>query len=189
MEKKYLYIIIIVIAIIGVGAGFGIYYIIQGLYVPPAPEPKILTIYGSGVTGNYSMSMSELKSSKYSQITEQPFYTRLSNGSIVLSGNYSGVSLRSILEEESLLELGAVNYTGIGADEYNPGVTFGMLNISNVMNNAYNLCIIAYGGTSFDPLDVGPLRLMINQSIVAPTIPSIRASRYCVSNLTAIFIA
>ena len=189
MQKRTIYIVIFFLAIIGIGGGIGIYYLLQAFNIQPAPEQDIITIYGPGVTDTYNMSMSDLQSNKYTQVTDQPFYTRLFNGSIALTGSYSGVSLRSILEEESLLNLGAVNYTGIGGDGYNPGVIFGMLNISNIMTNPYNLCIIAFGGTDFVPLDDGPLRLMINQSIVAPTIPSIRASRYCVSNLTAIFIA
>ena len=183
MEKKNIYILVIVLALVGAGSGLGIYY---GLILSkPSEEQEILTIYGSGVTGNHSMTMTELQSTKYIQVTNQEFITKNFEGVIVSNGYYSGVSLRSILEEENLLEPDAKYYTGIGGDGYNPGAMWGMLNISDVMNNDYNLCIIAYGGTDFDPLEDGTLKLMINQSIVDI---SIRASRYCVSMLTSIFI-
>ena len=186
MEKKNIYILIIVLAIVGVGGGLGIYYLIQGLNIPPAPEQDILTIYGPGTTGNHSMTMTELQSTKYIQVTNQQFITKNYIGEIVSNGNYSGVSLRSILEEEGLLGLYAENFTGIGLDGFNPGVMYGMLNISDVMSNDYNLCIIAYGGPDFNTEDDVPLKLMINQSIIDI---SIRAQRYCVKQLASIYIA
>ena len=186
MEKKNLYILIIVLAIVGVGGGLGIYYLIQGLNIPPAPEQEILTIYGPGTTGNYSMTMTELQSTKYVQVTNQEFITKNYLDEIVSNGNYSGVSLRSILEEENLLGLYAENFTGIGLDNYNPGILHGMLNISDVMNSDYALCIIAYGGPDFDLEEDVPLKLMIDQSILDI---SIRASRYCVRMLASIYIA
>jgi hypothetical protein len=192
MERKNLYIGIIILAIVGVGAGFGIGYGVGTILNQPSKEgAQILLFYGPGIGPDdydfYTMSMQDLKSSEYIQVKEQLFYTLLSNGSIELMGSYTGVSLRSILEKGAFLKPGAENYTGIGWDGFAPGFKWDMLNISNILNKPYNLCIIAYGGTSFDPLDIYP-RFMINQSIVAPTIPTIRASRYCISNLTTIYI-
>jgi branched-chain amino acid transport system substrate-binding protein len=183
MEKRNIYLAIIVLGIVGTGVGFGVYYGIL-LSHPTEEEEQILLFFGSGLKKNYTMSMKDLKSNKYTQVENQLFYTLDYTGNITIMGYYSGVSLRSILEEENLLEPDAESYTGIAWD-YNPGATYGMLNISNVMNNPEYLCIIAYSGTDFDPLEDDPLRLMINQSIVAP---NIRASRYCVSNLSAIYI-
>lgn len=185
MEKKNIYILVIVVVLVGTGTGLGVYY---GLINQQSKEEKILLFFGSGVKQNFSMSMEDLKSKKYTQVENQLFYTLNFDGNITTMGYFSGVSLKSILTEKNLLEPGAENYTGIGLDLYNPGAIWGMLNISNVMNNPESLCIIAYGGTDFSSLDVLP-RLMINQSIVAPTVPTIRASRYCVSNVTSIFIA
>jgi hypothetical protein len=192
METKNIYLALIVLLIVGVGVGFGIGYGVQTLLTEPSKEgPDILLFYGPGVGPDeydwYSMSMKDLKSSKYTQVKDQLFYTLDFEGNITAMGSFSGVSVRSILEEEDLLKPGAENYTGIGWDDFAPGFIWDILNISNILNNPYNLCIIAYGGTDFDPLDIYP-RFMINQSIVAPTIPTLRASRYCISNLTAIYI-
>jgi hypothetical protein len=125
------------------------------------PEDVVMTIWGSGTTSALSLTMSDLQSSEYQQFTNQ-FYAR----SIDRNGTYSGVSIRDILEKESLLTGGAVNYTFIAADGYNSVEhAEGYLNITKLMNAGYAECIFAYGGTDFDPLDDGPFRSIINMTV------------------------
>ncbi|TFG24433.1 MAG: hypothetical protein EU533_02145, partial [Promethearchaeota archaeon] len=127
----------------------------------PEPEEIAMTIWGSGTTGSFSLTMSELQSSEYQQFENQ-FYAR----SIDRNATYSGVSIRDILEKESLLNGGAVNYTFIAADGWDSSDSAGYyLNITELMNADYNECIFAYGGTDFDPEEDGPIRAIINMTV------------------------
>jgi hypothetical protein len=150
---------VIIIAIVGTGIGLGIFFVMNP--PPTQKEDVVLTIKGSGTTNDFTLTMSELQSSKYQQFVNQ-FYARSSDR----NATYSGVSIRDILEKESLLTGDAINYTFIAADGYNSAIHAGyFLNITKLMNADYAACIFAYGGTDFDPLDDGPIRSIINMTI------------------------
>lgn len=151
---------VILVVIIAAGSGIGIYFVLN----PPTQRGEvILTIWGDGTTGNYTLTMDQLKSSKYTQIQNQMFFTENFEGG---TDNYTftGVSLKSILETENILNE-AVNYTP-GASGYIPGTFRGMLNVSLLMNAGYNEAIIAFNGPDFNVTDDGPVRAVINQSLI-----------------------
>ena len=127
---------ILIIALIGIGVGIGAFFVFNR---PPSQEEDVvLTIKGSGTTNDLTLTMSELKSSKYRQFENQ-FYAR----SIDRNATYSGVSIRDILEKESLLTVDAISYTFIAAGGYDSAVQAGyFLNITKLMNADYAECIL-----------------------------------------------
>jgi CRISPR/Cas system CMR-associated protein Cmr3 (group 5 of RAMP superfamily) len=150
---------VIIIALVGTGIGIGVFFVMNPS--PTQEEDVVLTISGGGTTGDFTLTMSELKSSKYQQFENQ-FYAR----SVDRNATYSGVSIRDILEKESLLTEDAINYTFIAADGYDSAVHAGFfLNITKLMNVGYAECIFAYGGTDFVPEEDGLVRSIINMTI------------------------
>ena len=150
---------ILIIALIGIGVGIGAFFVLNR---PPSQEEDVvLTIKGSGTTNDLTLTMSELKSSKYRQFENQ-FYAR----SIDRNATYSGVSIRDILEKESLLTVDAISYTFIAAGGYDSAVQAGyFLNITKLMNADYAECIFAYGGTDFIPEEDGLVRSIVNMTV------------------------
>ncbi|MGM0470152.1 MAG: hypothetical protein ACQERB_15235 [Promethearchaeati archaeon] len=131
----------------------------------------------------FQLTMTELQSSKYEQITNQLLFFQ--GFSELQNATYSGASLKSILEVENLLGQNALNYSFVGGDGFNPaimGPSFGWLNISEVMSADYGLCLITYGGIDFEPGD-GPLMSAINQSLVPE---GVRSTAFRVTNTTEV---
>jgi hypothetical protein len=163
MEKKAkIGLAVLIIAVVGIGSGVGIYFLVS----PAVRGEVILTIWGDGTTGNFTLTMSELKSSKYRQF-ENLFYAYSNDR----NGTYSGVSIKDILEKESLIS-GAVNFTFIASDGYNPvSKKHYFLNLTKLMESEYEDAIFAYGGDSFimsgEDAD-GPIRAIINRTDVYP---------------------
>jgi hypothetical protein len=150
---------VLIIAVIGIGVGIGVFFVMNP--PPTQKEDVVLTIKGSGTTNDLTLTMSELKSSKYRQFENQ-FYAR----SVDRNATYSGVSIRDILEKNSLLTGDAINYTFIATDGYNSAVHAGyFLNITTLMNAGYAECIFAYGGSDFDPQSDGLVRSVINMTV------------------------
>lgn len=159
---------ILIIALIGTGVGIGVYFVFNQ---PGTTEVDLLSI-NDGIL-EFNFTMSELKSDKYEQVENQ-FYQFVNSKGTPSNGTYSGVSLRSILEEEKILYSGALNFS-FAASDYNPGLKKGWLNISMVMDAPYELCILAYGGEDFETTGEepdGPILSVINHSIVPSGIPS-----------------
>ena len=161
--------VVVIIAGIAVGGGIGGYILLN-----PAPidgEDIILTISGSETNCTITLTMSQLKSSKYQQF-QNLFYAYSDDR----NGTYSGVSIRSILEVEKVLNVSAWNFTFVSSSStgsFNPAAKKGYyLNITDLMAADYNDCIFAYGGDSFNP-DIeedGTLRSIINKTDVYPYI-------------------
>jgi len=148
-------------------------------YQPLIKNDVAITIHSQ--TLQFQLTMLELQSNPYTQITNQLLYFETWSG--LQNGTFSGVSLKSILEAESLLGEDALNYSFVGGDGFNPaimGPKGGYLNISKVMQADYGLCLLAYGGTDFETGD-GPLMPVINQSLVHS---GVRAKGYQVNNVT-----
>ena len=159
-------VVVIIIAVAGAGIGIGA-FVFMTQQQQPTRGDIILTIWGAGTTGNFTLTLSELKSSKYLQY-ENLFY----NYSSDRNGTYTGVSIKDILEKENLVTGTAVNFTFVSSDGFNPAVKKGYyLNITELMAADYNDCIFAYGGDSFisDPLDEdydGIIRSVMNMTDV-----------------------
>jgi len=147
---------VLIIALIGTGIGLGAYFIFN--QPPPTQEEVAFTIFGDATTGNLTLTMSDLKSDKYVQVTNLQ-YNRSSDSAY----NLTGVSIRSILEEESLLTDEALFYTVIASDGYNAQEAAEYyLNITKIMEADYDEAILAYGGEDFDVEGDGPIRSVLN---------------------------
>ena len=178
---------VLIIALVGTGVGvsIGAYLILN----QPSPEENIiLTISGSETNYTLTLTMTQLKSSKYQQF-QNLFYAYSDDR----NGTYSGVSIRSILEVEKVLNVSAWNFTFVSSDmtgSFNPAAKKGYyLNITDLMAADYNDCIFAYGGDSFnsDISEDGPLRSIINKTDVYPYIAG-SFGAWWVSDLTQMII-
>ena len=141
-----------------------IYAIIE-LEVDLFQDPKTVVIKGSGLKNEITLSIEELKSDKYYQVENQQFFIRNSVGSEYYV-TYSGVSLWSILSIENLLDFESsfLNFIFIGRDAYRSPLP---LNLSIAENNPYSV-IIAYSKDGQPLIGDGPLRSVINQTVMPP---------------------
>ena len=168
--------IVIIIALIGTGIGIGVFFAMNPPSPPSQDDDVVLTIKGSGITADFTLTMSELQSSEYQQF-ENLFYAR----SVDRNATYSGVSIRDILEKESLLTEDAINYTFIATDGWNSAVAAGyFLTIDDLMAADYDECIFAYGGTDFDPEEDGLIRSVINMTVY----PELEVGKFWSKNCT-----
>ena len=110
-----------------------------------------------------SLSINELRSSKYEQVENQQFFIRNSIGNeyYVI---YSGVSLWSVLSVEAVLnyESNSLNFLFFGWDAY---VSPLPLNLSIVEDNPQSI-IIAYYKDGEPMIGEGPLRSVIDQTVM-----------------------
>jgi len=152
---------IIIIAIAGAGIGIGAFVFITQTQSQLPPEDVAFTIWGYGTTGNFTLTMSELKSSNYLQF-DNLLYLRSSDR----NGSFSGVSIRDILEKENILADRAINYTFNNVDhDFDSAVMAGYyLNITKIMLADYDEAILAYAGDDFDSED-GPIRAIVNNTL------------------------
>jgi hypothetical protein len=164
---------LIVVIAAGVGGGIGAFIVLNQ---PTTDEEPALSITDNVL--EFSFTMSELKSSKYQQVTDKQLFFEAWEG--LENGTYNGVSLRSILETEKMLYSGAINFSFVGGDGWNPAPSRGWLNITKVMEASYGSGILAYGGEDFEEGD-GPLMPVLNQTLI---LEGVRGTRYQVKNTT-----
>ncbi|TFF97935.1 MAG: hypothetical protein EU547_02935 [Promethearchaeota archaeon] len=181
--------LLIIVVAGGLGGGIGAFLIIN--QPTTVTEGPIALSFTDG-TFQYTFTMADLKSSKYTQVSNQMFVYDYGSG--YDNYTFSGVSLKSIIEEENILAKSdsgdylAENLTFIAADGFDPatmGPSLGYLNLTMVMEADYEECIIAYGGPDLDPAD-GPLRSAINLSACPDDKPKTKG--YFAKNLTTVKI-
>ena len=145
-------------------------------------DTKTLTIRGTGIKTEISISIDELKSDKYLQIEDYSFdiVNSFENEYSII---YSGVSLWSILEMENLLnkDPSELTFQFWGRDAYHSPKP---LNLSIAQNNP-SLVILAYEQNGASLFEEGPLRSVIDDSIMPEGEYS---SQYSVQKLTSIVI-
>ena len=176
------YYIMIASVLIGMTVIFLSIYAIIELDVNLNQDPNKIVIKGSGLNSEITLSLNELKSDKYYQVEDQLFFIRNSVGSeyyII----YSGVSLWSILSIENLLidDSSQLNLVFFGRDAYQSPLP---LNLSIAEDNPQSI-IIAYSKDGQPLIGDGPLRSVINQTVMPPGEYS---SQYSVQQLSKIEI-
>jgi hypothetical protein len=184
MKTRNFYILVSSI-IVGMVIAWLFIYTVITLDVDLFQDPNKITIRGNGVDRELTLSINELKSSKYDQIIDKTFHIKKGPPSYSeYDIKYSGVSLWSILEVENLISENAslLKFQFKGRDLY---VSPKFLNLSIVKNNP-ELAILAYE-KSGDPLSLaeGPLRSVLDQTIIPNGEYS---SQYSVQKLSDIII-
>lgn len=181
MERRNFYIFVASICVVLTAFWLTLYAIIT-LDINIFQDPNTIEIKGSGVNGEITLSLNELKSDKYAQITDQTFNfeNRIGNK---YERVYSGVSIWSILEEENILNDEPSNLRFIlwGRDAYRSPIP---LNLSIAQNNP-GLVIIAYAENGQPLFGDGPMRSVLNQSVMPSGEVS---SQYSVQKLASIEI-
>jgi len=182
MERRNFYILVASICIGLTIFWLNIYAFII-LDVDLFQDPNTIKIKGSGVTGEITIHLDDLKSSKYTQVMDQTFHFRNSVSSDLYERVYSGVSLWSILEIENILndEPSKLTFILCGRDAY---CSPKPLNLSIAQDNP-ELIILAYYEDSQPLFGDGPLRSVLNQSVM----PSGEVcSQYSIQQLASIKI-
>lgn len=183
METRNFYIIIASIAV-GMVISWLFIYVIVELDVDFSQDPNMVIIQGSGVNREINLTITDLKSDKYEQVIDKSFH--------IVKGPpspkeydiiYSGVSIWSILIAESLLELDASSLTFEfwARDLYHSPKP---LNLTIAKNNP-GLVIIAYEENGVPLFEEGPLRSVIDQTVIPEGEYS---SQYSVQMLNKIII-
>jgi hypothetical protein len=181
MNRRNFYILVASICIALTAFWLTIYAMIT-LNINLFQNPNTIKINGSGVKGEITINLNELKSSKYNQVIDQKFFIENRVGN-TYEKVYSGVSLWSILEVEDILNDNPDSLTFIlwGRDAYRSPQP---LNLS-IAKNYPDLVIIAYMENGYPLFGDGPLRSALNQSVMP--IGEV-ASQYSVQQLALIEI-
>lgn len=181
MERRNFYILVASICI-GLLVFWLIVYALITLDVDLFQNPNTIKLKGSGVKGEITIDLNDLKSSKYTQIIDQTFFFQNTVGN-TYEKVYSGVSLWSILEVEDILNRDPSSLTFIlwGRDSYRSPKP---LNLS-IAQLYPKLVIIAYAQDGQPLFGDGPMRSVLNQSVM----PNGEVcSQYSVQELTSIEI-
>lgn len=180
MERRNFYILVASICV-GLSVFWLNIYAFIILDIDLFQDPNTIKIKGSGVNGEITINIDDLKSSKYTQVIDQTFFI-INNAQNPDYRVYSGVSLWSILEIESLLiyDSSQLTFTLRGRDAYSSKP----LNLSIAQVNP-ELVILAYAEDGQPLFGDGPLRSVLNQSVM----PSGEVcSQYSIQQLASIEI-
>lgn len=152
----------------------------SGDYLEEEPEDlkTVVTIKGK-VKEELRLSLSDLKSDKYKQVTDD-FDFKNSYGT-EWTAEYTGTTLWSILEAEDLLESDASTFVFIGRDGYESPVA---LSIEDIAKKYENKVILAYE-IEGEPLsdDNGPVRSIIDRKVLEHLEPEHYNSHFAVKDL------
>ena len=162
MNRRNFYILVAAICIALTAFWLTIYAVIT-LNINLFQSPNTIKINGSGVKGEITINLNDLKSSKYTQIIDQKFFFENSVGN-TYEKVYSGVSLWSVLEVENILNDNPNTLTFIlwGRDAYRSPQP---LNLS-IAKDYPSLVIISYAENGNPLFGDGPLRSALNQSVM-----------------------
>jgi len=124
----------------------------------------VITIKGN-VVEEFELTLSELKSDKYTQVKDKTFHLINAIGR-EFDTVYSGASLWSILEVENLLGAGASTFLFIGADGYYAETP---LSLSLAENNPEQV-LLAYEKNRQPIFFEGPVMSAIDYSVISDEI-------------------
>ncbi len=138
----------------------------------------LITIKGK-VKEDLRLSLSDLKSDKYRQVTDD-FDFKNSYGT-EWTTEYTGTTLWSILEAEGILESDDLTFIFIGQDGYESPVA---LSIEDIAKKYENKVILAYE-VEGQPLtdDNGPVRSIIDREVIQYLEPNHYNSQFAVKDL------
>jgi hypothetical protein len=162
MKNRNFYILIGSI-ILGIAVFWLTVYAVITLDVNLFQSDKIIIIKGEGISNEYTISLDELKSDKYIQVVDKEFKL-VNSGEYEYHIIYSGTSLWSILEVENLLIQSPeeLNFQFWGRDAYHSPKP---INLSIAQNNP-NLVILAYEENGHPLFETGPIRSVIDDTII-----------------------
>jgi DMSO/TMAO reductase YedYZ molybdopterin-dependent catalytic subunit len=141
-------------------------------------DTLVLTIKGN-VNRELQLSVSDIKSDKYDQVIDREFHFVNAIGS-EFDEIYSGASLWSILEEENILNVGALFFLFVGGDGYMAESYLPLI----LAENFTEQIIIAYEKDG-DPIYFdGPLRSIVDHELI----PDKANTRYAIKYLKTILI-
>jgi len=181
MESRNFYILIISITL-GLAVFWLTVYAVITLDVDLFQSSQTLVIKGEGITSEFSISLNELKSDKYLQVTDREFKI-VNSFETEYYVTYSGVSLWSILEVENLLVQSPeeLKFQFWARDAYHSPKP---INLS-IAQNSPNLVILAYEENGRPLFETGPIRSVIDDTIIPIGEYS---SQYSVQKLSTIII-
>ena len=144
----------------------------------PDDLKTVVTIKGK-VNEELRLSLSELKSDKYRQVTDD-FDFKNSYGT-EWTAEYTGTTLWSILEAEGLLESDDLKFVFIGQDGYESTVA---LSIDDIAKKYETKVILAYE-VEGEPLsdDNGPVRSIIDREVLKDLEPEHYNSHFAIKDL------
>jgi len=180
MEKRNFYILIASISV-GMSIVWLSIYGIVVLEVDPfwnLNNDGIITITGN-VKEDLSLSLEDIKSSKYYQVEDQLFHFINAIGR-EFDEIYSGASLWSILEVEDVLEADASSFQFIGSDGFTSPKPISL----TLAEDNLNLVILAYERDGIPLFEQGPIRSIVDFSVI----PSETTTHWAVQNLKSILI-
>jgi hypothetical protein len=181
METRNFYIAIASIAVGMVVFWLFLYALIE-LDVNLFQDPNTITIQGDGLNRQITLTTTQLKSDKYDQYIDKIFHIK-NSVEREYDEIYSGVSLWSVLVEETLIDVdpSLLTFQFWARDQYHSPFP---LNLSIVQNNP-DLVIIAYEKNGAPLFGDGPLRSVIDQTLMPQGQYS---SQYSVQMLSKIII-
>jgi hypothetical protein len=181
MQTRNFYILVASI-MIAMGVFWLSVYAMIELDINPFQDPNIITFKGNGLNREISLEVNQLKSDSYHQVIDRTFHI-INFYETEYTMVYTGISLWSILDTETLLDgsPSELTFQFYGRDGYHSPKP---LNLS-IAQYFPDLVILAYEENGAPLFEDGPLRSVIDQTIVPA---GEFASQYSVSLLNTIII-
>ncbi|TXT65250.1 MAG: hypothetical protein BAJALOKI3v1_120057 [Promethearchaeota archaeon] len=182
METRNFYILVASIAV-GLASFWLTIYAIVTLDVDIFQDPNTIQIKGNGINGEITLSVNELSSDPYQQVKDKTF-TIKNKYERVYYNTFTGVSLWSIIEQNQHLLLkdpSELTFLFKARDAYQSPKP---LNLSIAQNNP-TLVILAYLEDGYPLFEDGPIRAIIDQSVVPEDEYS---SQYTVKYMASVII-
>lgn len=158
MEKK---------ALIGIGgavvAAVIIIVVVVAVMVMPLMAP-VLKVSGAGVTAEKNLSLMDLQSATYTQVTNQE-YDKVTKGGAQPAEKYTGVSVESLLDNGAFLvaDTTGMSVSFVASDGYSRSIDLADLEGTGAK------VILAWGGDSFDAESDGKLKLVVDLGAIPGT--------------------
>ncbi|MBD3212378.1 MAG: hypothetical protein GF311_07205 [Candidatus Lokiarchaeota archaeon] len=163
METRNFYILVASI-VVGLASFWLTIYAMVTLDVDIFQDPNTIIIKGNGISGELKLSLTEISSDPYQQVEDKTF-TIKNKYERVYYDTFTGVSLWSIIEHNQHLLLkdpSELTFLFKSRDAYQSPKP---LNLSIAQNNP-TLVILAYLEDGYPLFEDGPIRAIIDQSIV-----------------------
>jgi len=162
MESRNFYILIASIIVGMIAIGLFVFTVAE-LDADLLQDSDTITIRGNGVNREITLTITQLKSDKYDQSVDKIFHI-MNSFETEYDIVYSGVSLWSILVEENLIDEdpSILTFEFWARDLYHSPKP---LNLSIAQNNP-DLVILAYEEDGAPLFEKGPLRSVLDQSIM-----------------------
>lgn len=143
------------------------------------PAERDITIKGNGVTNTLTLSLIDLKSTDYHQVSNRLFHFVNAIGR-EFDKTYSGVSLWSILETENILKPSASTFLFVGNDGFQSKEPLSLQLAEDNLDDV----ILAYEEDGQPIFNGGPVRSVVDYDVIPDEI----TTHFWVQNLRYIII-